>query len=338
MQRRKPVRIEIVLMIFSVIIFGVFLVLILTYYGRVLKAAGYKEEELNHVYGYQYEMIVDNRNSTLWNEVYEKAKAEAAENDALLSLRVSDANTEYDKTDYVDMCIDSKADGIILEYNGEPGLTEKINEAAEQGIPVVTIMNDPSWSSRQSYVGVNEYQMGQAYGEQVARLINEDTKDILILSNREPELEKNQLYSRIYNAVSDRTGGEKNIHVREQNLISKSQFDVEEAVRNIFQSSDGPPEMIICLDEVTTVCAYQAMIDFNMVGEVSIIGYDASETILEAVEKGLIPVTFAMDAGQIAEYSIEALTEYREIGRSNAYYTVDLNVITSQDSMNDMTS
>ena len=327
MQRRKRFRIEIVLMVLSLAIFGLFLGAILFYYDNIFRKTGMKEEKRNRVYSKQYEMIVDNRNSSLWGEVYELAKEEAAENDAFLNIRRTDWSTEYDKIDNMDMCIAAKVDGIILEYNGESGLTDKINEAAEQGIPVITIMNDPNKSSRQSYVGVNDYQMGHAYGTQVARLINEDTEEILILSNRERELDKNQMYSQIYNAVAGRTGENRSIRVREQNLISKNQFDVEEAVRNIFQSADGPPEIIICLDEVTTVCAYQAMVDFNMVGEVSIIGYDASESILDAVEKGLIPVTFTMDAEQIAACSVEALTEYWEIGRSNSYYTVDLNVI-----------
>ena len=329
MQPKHPVRIEIVLMVISALIFGAFLLLVMHYYGNTLDQAAREEEELNHVYSYRYEMIVDSRNSSLWDDVYEEAKGRAAEEDALLSLRKADWNREYDKNDYVDMCIVSKADGIILEYNGEAGLAEKIDEAEEKGIPVVTIMNDPNWTSRQSYVGVNDYQLGQAYGAQVAALMDDNTEDILILSDREEELNRNQLYSQIYNAILQRPGTGRTVRVQEQNLISNNQFEVEEAVRNIFQSAEGPPGILVCLDEVTTECAYQAMVDYNLVGEVSIIGYYASDSILDAVNKGLIPVTISMDASQIAEYSIEALTEFREIGRSNAYYTVDLNVTKS---------
>ena len=109
---------------------------------------------------------------------------------------------------------------------------------------------------------------------------------------------------------------------------------MEEAVRNIFQSADGPPEILVCLDEVTTECAYQAMVDYNMVGDVSIIGYYASDVIIDAVNKGLIPITISMNADQIAEYSIEALTEFTEIGRTNAYYTVDLLITNNRQGSN----
>ena len=228
MQRKRPVRIELILMVISALIFGAFMLLVIYYYGNTLDQAALEGEELNHVYSYQYEMIVDSRNASLWDDVYEEAKGMAAEKDALLSLRKADWNREYDKNDYVDMCIASKADGIILEYNGEAGLAEKIDEAEAKGIPVVTIMNDPSWSSRQSYVGVNDYQLGQAYGALVASLMDENTRDVLILSNREEELNKNQLYSQIYNAVLEVSGSSTPVRVQEQNLISTNQFEVEE--------------------------------------------------------------------------------------------------------------
>ena len=334
MPQKKPLRIELVLMSISVLIFGGFLVLVFFYFGKVFGKDSSEDAELNREYSYHYEMIVGNRNTALWEDVYEKAKEYAASEDSLLTLRKADWNREYDKNDYVDMCIAAGADGIILEYNGEAGLAEKIDEAAEKGIPVVTLMNDPNKSARLSFVGVNDYQMGQAYGASVAELVTEDTKDILILSNREKELEKNQLYARIYNAVQEKVGEGSAISVKEQNLISKSQFDVEEAVRNIFQSADGPPEILVCLDEVTTECAYQAMVDYNMVGDVSIIGYYASDVIMDAVDKGLIPITISMNADQIAEYSIEALTEFTEIGRTNAYYTVDLLITNNRQGSN----
>lgn len=177
-------------------------------------------------------------------------------------------------------------------------------------------------------MGISDYQLGQAYGAQVANLVDDNTEKVLVLMNREQEVDKNQLYSQINSAVVEKAGQTGKIKVQAQNLMSKSQFDTEEAIRNIFQSPEGPPEILVCLDEVTTECAYQAMVDYNMVGEVNIVGYYTSDTIMEAVKKGLVPVTFSMDTAQIGTYSVEALTEYWKEGRSNSYYNVDLNFIT----------
>lgn len=297
-------------------------------YGTIMKSAGIDTSEMNQVYRYQYKMIVDSRNTSFWTAVYERAREEALNNDAVLELNGTELGQNYNKEDFMDMSIAAKVDGIILEYNGEEGLREKIDEAISKGIPVVTIVNDAPKSLRRSFVGINDYQLGKAYGMQVANLIDDETERVLVLLNREQQLEQNQLYSQINSAVTEKVGSEKNIRIQAQNLISTSQFDAEEAIRSIFQSQEGPPEILVCLDEVTTECAYQAMIDYNMVGEVKIIGYYSSETILDAIDKELIPVTLSMDAEQIGIYSIEALTEYWQTGHANSYYTVDLNFIT----------
>ena len=59
----------------------------------------------------------------------------------------------------------------------------------------------------------------------------------------------------------------------------------------------------------------QAVLDFNLAGKVTIIGYYSSEDILTAVEKGVISVTCDVDTDQLGRYSIEALTEYQKEGR-----------------------
>lgn len=331
MNNKRHINKEIWLMTLSVMIAVLFIVLMTSYYGRIMKDAGVSADELSQVYRYHYEMIVDNRNITFWNAVYENAREEALAHGAVLEIRGMESAEDYTKADYMDMSIASQVDGIILEYNGEEGLQEKIDEAVNKGIPVVTIVNDAPKSLRQSFVGINDYQLGQAYGEQVAKLVDSDTRRVLVLLNREQELGQNQLYAQINSAVEN-AGGDNEIKIRSRNIMSQSQFDTEEEIRSIFQAQEGPPEILVCLDEVTTECAYQALIDYNMVGEVKIIGYYTSKTIMEAVSKGLIPVTISMDVEQIGSYSIEALTEFWEVGRTNSYYTVDLNVVTEEDS------
>lgn len=328
MSKKQKIPKEVWLILLAIAIGGLFMALMTFYYRRIMESAGASANELNHVYRYQYEMIVDSRNRTFWEAVYENAREEALAHDAVLEIKGSESGQDYSKADYMDMSIAAQVDGIILEYNGEEGLQKKIDEAVEKGIPVVTIVNDAPRSLRQSFVGINDYQLGQTYGEQVEKLVDDHTERILVLLNREQELGQNQLYSQIYSAVENKETTDHKIRIQSQNMMSQSQFDTEETIRSIFQSEEGPPEILVCLDEVTTECAYQAMIDFNLVGEVKIVGYYTSKTIMDGVKKGLIPVTLSMDVEQIGAYSIEALTEYLEVGRANSYYTVDMEVIT----------
>ena len=111
----------------------------------------------------------------------------ARETDSLLELKGSSMSSlQYTKLDYMNVSIASRADGIILQYSGEDGLEDKIDEAVADGIPVVTLMNDAVHSKRQTFVGVSDYQLGSAYGRKGGRLCYPaDTKNILILFEKE---------------------------------------------------------------------------------------------------------------------------------------------------------
>ena len=319
---------ETVLILLGIFIVGFFVFFTNNFYKSVWKKSGLEEAEESRVYESQYEMIVGSGKNEFWQAIYESAKKTAENHNAYLEFHASDMGTGYNEIDYMEISIAAGVDGIILEFNGEEALKKEIDKAETAGIPVITIMNDAPDSKRQSFVGVNDYQMGQAYGEQVAALMDENTETALILLDSEKgDFEKSQIYSQINNVIMEQENG-KNIKIQAQSLIPENKFDIEEAIRTIFQSPEGPPQILVCMDEVTTECAYQAMIDFNMVGEVKIIGYYVSDTIREAVDKGLIPVTCTLDTEKMGKDCIEALWEYRQEGRVNSCYNVEPEFIT----------
>lgn len=310
--KRKPV--------YILCIFAAIAVLIYmtgeSYYSGITKKAGLEKKE-EKVYQYQYDLIVDSPDSQFWQAVYASARKTAAQNDVLLEIMGPDRGTSYDKLDYMNMSIAAKADGIILQYNGEAGLEKAIDTAVENGIPVVTVMSDAVHSRRQSFVGVSDYQLGMAYGEIVSSYVDEDTEKILILQKRDiDDMNESQIYTQISNAVQA-ASGKNDIRIKGRNLLSTGTFETEEAVTDI----------LVCMDEETTECARQAVLDFNLAGKVKIIGYYTSEDILAAVEKGVISVTCDVDTTQLGQYSVEALTNYIKDGRTNSYYNVDINFL-----------
>ena len=322
---------ETVLILLGIFIVGFFVFFTNNFYKSVWKKSGLEEAEESRVYESQYEMIVGSGKNEFWQAIYESAKKTAENHNAYLEFHASDMGTGYNEIDYMEISIAAGVDGIILEFNGEEALKNEIDKAETAGIPVITIMNDAPDSKRQSFVGVNDYQMGQAYGEQVAALMDENTETALILLDSEKgDFEKSQIYSQISNVVMEQENGE-NVKIQAQNLMPENKFDIEEAIRTIFQSPEGPPQILVCMDEVTTECAYQAMIDFNMVGEVKIIGYYVSDTIREAVNKGLIPVTCTLDTEKMGKDCIEALWEYKQEGRVNSYYNVELEFVSKNE-------
>lgn len=322
---------ETALILLGIFIVGFFVFFTNNFYKGVWEKSGLEEAEESRVYESQYEMIVGSGKNEFWQAVYASAKKAAENHNAYLEFHASDMGTGYDEIDYMEISIAAGADGIILEFNGEEALKKEIDKAEAAGIPVITIMNDAPDSKRQSFVGPNDYQVGQAYGKQIAGLLDEKTKSVLVLMDSENgNFEKSQIYSQISTAVMEEDHGQK-IDVKAESMTSDNKFDIEEVIRSIFQAPEGPPQILVCMDEITTECAYQAMIDFNMVGEIKIIGYYVSDTIQKAVEKGLIPVTSTLDTAKMGKNCVEALWEFEQEGRVNSYYNVELQFLTKED-------
>lgn len=93
--------------------------------------------------------------------------------EALKDFGSFQVDTEYCAIAYPDVAsqaelleryIEEKADGIILSPINSPEIVGRINECAEQGIPVVTVNTDIKGSQRLCYIGQEAFKAGQVAG------------------------------------------------------------------------------------------------------------------------------------------------------------------------------
>ena len=103
-------------------------------------------------------------------------------------------------------------------------------------------------------------------------------------------------------------------------------FSVEESIRDLFMEAEVP-DIIVCLNELNTTCVYQAVVDYNRVGNVSILGYYDSDTIMHAIERNVIYATVSIDTMQMGRFCVDALSEYHEQGYTSQYFTADIALI-----------
>lgn len=331
MDNRKK---SLVLLVFSGLFGIVFLTLLTSsFYGHVLQKIGVEHAEKTNTYKYHYVMIINNLDSQFWNDVYESVREEAALNDAYVELKGRNQSSEYTAVDFMDMSIAAKVDGILLEYTGEALLDDRINQATEKGIPVVTLLNDAPTTNRKSYVGINSYQLGQEYGNQILKILPQNRKNIrvmMLLHDNSIDSNQSQIFNQINNRmVTSKETGDR-IKVEEIIIPSGQAFESEEIVRNLFQNPKGPPDVIVCMDEVDTEAVYQAVIDYNCVGQTQVIGYYRSKATLDAVRKGTMAMTLCIDTSQMGKYSVQALKESIQDGRTNSFYSVDLQFVTDE--------
>ena len=329
------------LMLLLTLVFVIVTIVSASLFFRFYKTDRVMQAEAN-VYDKYYVMITDNYKSDFWQSVYKGAKERAKEENIYVELLGEQFSKDYSVEELMQIATASRVDGIIVYANETLEMAELINSAVNAGIPVVTLYGDCTKSDRLSFVGVGGYSVGRMYGGQIIDIIKEKRREELLES--ETIEDRSQIAITVLVSADTKDTGQNIIISGLQDTINQTNvtdsefavsivavdnansFSVEESIRDIFLG-ESIPDVIVCLNELSTVCTYQAVVDFNMVGKVSILGYYDSETIVNAIERGGIYSTISIDALQLGEYSVNALSDYYEFGNTSEYYLADVTLI-----------
>lgn len=282
-------------------------------------------------YDQYYVMITEDRKSDFWQSVYRGAYERGQEENVYVDLLGEHLPQEYSREDLMRIAMASGVDGIFVESDESDEMLQMIDEAVERGIPVVTLYGDNTHSERCSFVGVGSYNLGREYGRQVLKLIaaqkNPDVLDVAVLVNAHAlNSAQNIVCSGIQDALEQEKLQGPEIELSLVTVDDTNTFSVEESIRDIFMEKKLP-DIIICLNELNTTCVYQAVVDYNCVGEVSILGYYDTDTILKAIERNVIYATISIDTEQMGAFCVDALREYYRYGYTSQYFTADVTII-----------
>lgn len=298
-------------------------------------------DETYEQYDRYFALITSNDRADFWQEVYEGAKEEGEASGNYVELFAGGLGPEYSVEERMEIAIASRVDGIIVEGEDSHTLRNEIEKAKEEGIPVVVVSQDITESDRISFVGISRYDLGQTYGRQTCKLAREildnrsendgagnNKLQIMVLIGQEAESDgQNLLMSGIRAEIAKDDMLENKTTLETYPIDDSGAFTAEESIRDIFMGKENVPDILICLNEIHTTCAYQAVIDYNKVGITNIIGYYDSETILNGVDKEIIYSTVSMDTRQMGQYCATALSEYLDSGYVSEYFTVDTYVV-----------
>lgn len=300
---------------------------------RLLQLSMKHGEDIHYEkYDRYYVMITEDRNSSFWESVYEGALLKGKEENAYVEMLGNNLNKDYSEEQLMEIAIASEVDGIIVSADESEEMTELINRAVEHQIPVVTVYGDDTQSQRSCFVGIGSYNVGREYGKKVIEIAGsnalvqrqEPTQVCIIVNSYAKDYGQNILCSAIQETVD-----ESNVISADISYISvddTNAFSVEESIRDIFMEGDLP-DVFICLNELNTICVYQAVIDYNKVGQVHILGYYDSEVILKGIDRQVIDATVSVNTQQMGEYCVQALSQVHELGYSSQYLLADVEII-----------
>lgn len=315
-----------ILMMISLVAIVVCILLFRSYikdFRGVAEAAGSYE---------RYYVMIADRKSSFWQSVYQGAYERGLQENVYVDFLGENLSEDYSREELMRIAISSGVDGIFVESDESEELTELINAAAKRNIPVVTLYGDNTHSDRCSYVGVGSYNLGRQYGRQVLKIAEENgltKKDIqvaVLVNAYTMNSGQNIIGSGIQDAIEQEKKNEISYTISYVTVDDTNTFSVEESIRDIFME-EKLPDIIICLNELNTTCVYQAVVDYNQVGQVAVLGYYDSDTILSAIDRKVVNATISVDTAQMGSFSVDALTEYYKLGYTSQYFTADTTLI-----------
>lgn len=299
------------------------------YYIRIINTI--EDESSLNSYEKHYAFVVDDNDSEFWNQVYKYASSYAEEDGIYLEDLKNSIKSNYTNEDLLRIAINSSVAGIIYAGSASEEAVELINEATDKGIGVAVLHNDIEQSQRQCFVGVSNYEIGQMYASQLIEIIDKeempDTRIAILVSSDVSEGATNLISLAIEDSLLENMEEISLPEIEVIRIDAEDTFSVEEDIRNIFMSNDQVPDVMLCLEGIYTQCVYQAVVDYNMVGDVNIIGYFANDDILEAIDKQIIFSTISIDTKEMGQSGISAIKEYNETGYTNSYMPISMEII-----------
>ncbi len=293
-------------------------------------------------YTHHIAMVTESHTDPFWKNVWLAAEEEGAKSDAVIEWIGNSMTEQYSLAEMMEMAIAAKVDGIILQPDGSETIKHLIARAIADGIPVITVMSDATGTGRQGFVGYNSYELGQLYGAQVRAAMAQTPTEyhaVVLFGNNVSENAQNIVYS----SIKENLEG-KNVTLDVINIDNNNVFSAEEAIRELVVSPPSTPtdagtppqlgktyepDMLICLNATNTICAYQAVVDHNKVGQIQILGYYDSDEILTAIEKRVIQATVTVDANRVGASCVTTLMEYLNLGRTSDFTPVGLQLVTA---------
>lgn len=327
-KKRKIKNIAVLFLVLLLMITG--MALYMLYSVSHIKTAG--EQGGSTKYDYHFVMIHSGAMDDFWDSLYQGAKKQGAKVGAYVEDFGNTVPGDYSTEELLEMAIAARVDGIVVEGNRSNHMKELIQEAEDNGITVITMMQDVVDSARKSFIGINDYSIGELYGNQAVEALEKRTeggitplKVTVVLNSVSQGAGTSLTVSKIKDTIAKSLD---NVQVSELNIERDEDFESEEDIRNMAVNPEKRPDVIICLESVDTITCAQIITDYNLVGQVDIFGYYSSPEVLEGIQKGIIKSSVDVDAEAVGETCIQYLDKYMVKGYVNEFVTVDTKLIT----------
>lgn len=294
---------------------------ILARYERVV-TKGNQSKPLYHFY-----VVAPNLVDPYWKEVQRGMEEAAADYNAAMEFRAPRMNNREEQLRYLDIAILAGVDGIVAYAFNDADFVGLIEKAYNSGIPVVTIENDVENSKRKAFVGANSFLLGEMAGKLMAQATKGKANIAIIMNDnlQRDTTSQNLKLNGFFSAVKEFP----EINVTKVYSSMLGIISAEEITQSIVASGLGI-DAIYTVDSVDTLGVAQSIVDLNMVGKISLVGYGDSQEILRYIKKGIIYGTLVSNPYVMGYQSIRSLIEIKEKGNASTFLDTEIKVLTAE--------
>ena len=302
------------------------------FYGQV--SAIDDDEHRTQEYDFHYVMIGNSPRDSHWQEIFQGGLEEGYEINAYVENWGVYLQQDFPLAKQLEMAIAANVDGIIISgYNSEE-MEELINRGVEQGIPIVTLFTDVPGSDRNAFISINDYGLGRMLGQQLLEISEErmlaesgESLKVTVLTQTTWDV---GISGVIYRGIHE-TIGEHGAHMEINSLEigEQGEFEAEERIRDLFLNVQTRPDVLICLNATNTTIAYQSLINYNLVGQIIILGTSDNDVIFEGIYRGIIRSTVFINERNMGAEAIRLLHSNVIAGYSSDYVIFHVELIDS---------
>ena len=239
-----------------------------------------------------------------WVNIKEGAERAAKERGAVIEfLGPTTASTE-EGLKLFDMATSAKVSGIITYVQEEGKYKNKINNAMEKGIPVVTIDSDEEDSKRIAYVGTDNILAGQVAGEEMIKQIGTEGRVAVVMGGKDVKNQKERVEG-FTNYITSNS----NLKIVDKDSSDAMLLESEIITRKILIRNDNNINALFCTSALDGIGAAKAIKDLNDIGKVKIICFDDLEETLNNIKNGVVSATILQKSDEMGYKAVNIIMD-----------------------------
>jgi ribose transport system substrate-binding protein len=208
--------------------------------------------------------------------------------------------------DLVQSFVAQRISGIVLAPLNDKALRKPVEVAKRRNIPVVVIDSGLKGKAQRSFVATDNLAAGKLAGKRMVEKL-QSKGHVVMLRYQEGSASTGKREQGFVDAIASH---------KDMKLVSSNQFGgattesafkAAEAVLLAAGAKDGKVQGVFCPNESTTFGMLLALKKMKLSGQVTLIGFDASEKLVKALEQGSVDALVVQDPFRMGYLGVKTM-------------------------------